>query len=478
MIPLVKNKFCIITFIFLLILTQQSSIMAVSIDDEEKAGEEFLLDVKHQLGVIDDPYVNGFINDLGQFLVQSVEIRPFKFRFYVIKNDDLNAFAGPGGYIFVFTGLIRAMDEVDELAAVMCHEIGHVTNRDISKQVAQYSKLSIASLLGVLAGALIGGDASEAVMLGSMGAAQQKQLAYSRDAERQADQAGFKYAAESGFDPTAIKKALMKLQEGNWGANEVPAYLLTHPINAERVSNIDSLLSSPYIVEEKPETTRFRNEYPIFRTIVMAEYGQKDEMLNYFTAELSKSPGSPLANLGMGIALEANEEYSKSIEYLEKAAKGFTEPSPVLNYLGEAYQANNEPDKAVSILKQALSKNGNDKTNLVTLAQIYQKNEEYDKAIKIYEKLKLMTPVEDNIFYNLGYSYGKENKLGLAHYNFGLFYKRSKNIKEAHFHFQEAKKEAKNDPELLKKIDDSITEIDKEKDKMKSEEKPGFSRYR
>ncbi len=478
MIPLVKNKFCIISLIFLLILSQQSIILAISIKDEEKAGQEFLKEVKQQLDVTNDPYVSGFINDLGQFLVQSAETRPFKFRFYVVKNDELNAFAGPGGYIFVFTGLIRAMDEVDELAAVMCHEIAHVTHRHISQQISQSSKLGIASLLGVLAGALIGGDASEALMVGSIGAAQQKGLSYSRDAERQADQAGFKYAAKSGFDPTAIKRALMKLQEGNWGANEVPAYLLTHPIGPERVSNIDSMLSSPYIVEEKPETVRFRKEYPIFRTIVMAKYGQKDEMINYFKSELSKSPGSSLANLGMGIVLETNEDNSKSIEYLEKAAKGLAEPSPALTYLAKAYEANNEPGKAVSILKKALSENGNDKANLQTLAGIYQENGEYNKAIEIYEKLKLFTPVEDDIFYNLGYSYGKENKLGLAHYNFGLFYKKSQNFKEAHFHFQEAKREAKNDPELLKKIDDSITEIDKEKGKTRSGEKPGFSGYR
>lgn len=475
MIPLIKNKFCIITLIFLFILSQQSSIFAISIEDEEKAGEVFLQDVKRQLEVIDDPVVNDFINDLGQFLVKSVETRPFKFRFYVVKNDELNAFAGPGGYIFVFTGLIRAMDQVDELSAVLCHEIAHVTNRHISQQASQYAKLGLATMIGILAGALIGGDASQAVMVGSLGAAQQKQLSYSRDAERQADQAGLKYTAKSGFSPTAIKDALMKLQAGNWRADEIPPYLLTHPIGPERISNIDSMLSSPYIVEDKPETAKFKKEYPIFRTIIMAKYGQRDEMINQFSSDLSKNPDSPLANLGMGILLKENDHYPRAIEHLEKAVKGIDEPLLALKYLSETYQLNNEPEKAVSILKEALDKNGNDKTSLLTLAKIYQDNEEYDKSIDIYEKLKLMKPVKDDVFYNLGYSYGKKNKLGLAHYNFGLFYDRLRNMKEARFHFQEAKKDASGNEELLKKIEDSMKNLDKDKDKNKKDQESGWN---
>ena len=196
-------------------------------------------------------------------------------------------------------------------------------------------------------------------------------------------------------------------------------------------------------------------------------------MTNQFSYELSKSPDSPLANLGMGIILKDKGEYLKSIDHLNKAVKGLADPAPVLRYLSEAYLFNNEPEKAILTLNEALKNNGNDKPNLITLAETYQKTEEYKKASKIYEKLKLMEPVADDIYYNLGYSYGRENKLGLAHYNFGLFYERLKNIKEAHFHFEEAKKKTTDDPELLRKIEESINTIDKEKKKKKTKEEPG-----
>src|SRR5512145_3129023 len=112
-------------------------------------------------------------------------------------------------------------------------------------------------------------------MVGTLAAIQQKQLGYSRDAERQADQAGFKYALDAGFDPAAITKVHKKLQAGNWGANEVPAYLLTHPIGPERISNIESMLKTPYVVVSNEETLQLRNLYPIFRTVIMAKYEQR-----------------------------------------------------------------------------------------------------------------------------------------------------------------------------------------------------------
>ncbi|MDM7920179.1 MAG: tetratricopeptide repeat protein, partial [Methanosarcina sp.] len=313
------------------------------------------------------------------------------------------------------------------------------------------------------------------VILGSQGAIQQKQLGYSRDAERQADQSGFKYTLGAGFNPGAIKSALAKLQAGHLGVNEVPGYLLTHPMGPERISNIESMLKTPYVVVSNEENLEFRRLYPIFRTVIMARYEQREEMTSYFSSELEKKPDSPLANLGMGIILKEKGEYKDSITYLEKAVKTLSDPSPAVSYLSEAYQLNGDTEKAVSILKEAINKNGDDKVSLLTLTTIYENAGNFEKTIEIYERLKLLEPVEDYIFYSLGYSYGKINKLGQAHYNFGLFHEQSKNIREAHFHYMEAKREAGDDPDLMKKIDESLSRISKDFKKLE-ENDDSFSR--
>ncbi len=451
----------------------QINIYALSIEEEKEAGEQFLKSVKEQLVIVDDPFVKKFIDDFGQYLASAVETKHFDFRFFVIKQDELNAFAGPGGVIFVYSGLIEAMDEVDELAAVLCHEIAHVSSRHISNRAEQYWKLGLATMVGILAGALVGGDAADAILIGSLAAGQQKQLAYSREDERQADQVGFKYIARSGFNPAGIKKALLKLQEGRWGINEIPPYLLTHPIGPERVSNIENMLSSPVMIPTRPETLQFKKTYPLFRTVIMAKYIEKYDMVQYYESELSKTPDSPLSHFGLALALVKKGNYSESIPHFEKAMEMLAEPLTVLRYLSQAYLLNGETTKAISALERAIKEDARDKVTLVTLAKAYLDSGAYSKASKIYERLTYMEPVEDEAFYNLGFSYGKEGKLGLAHYNFGLFYMKTHNPREASFHFEEAKKAALNNPDLLKKIEKSMENM-KRDGKGKGKDKPGF----
>ena len=140
---------------------------ALSIEEERELGETFLNSVRQNMDLIEDDFVNQYINDLGTYLTQPLQTKPFPFHFYVIKANDLNAFAGPGGHIFVYTGLIEAMTEIDELVSVMCHEIAHVSARHISHQIAQNTKISLATMAAILAGALIGGDVAAPVTLKS-----------------------------------------------------------------------------------------------------------------------------------------------------------------------------------------------------------------------------------------------------------------------------------------------------------------------
>ncbi|MGD9076294.1 MAG: M48 family metalloprotease, partial [Desulfobacteraceae bacterium] len=121
-------------------------------------GEKFLIQIRQILDFVDDDYAQQYISALGHYLLRPLEIRYFPFHFYLVKDYDLNAFAGPGGHIFVFSGLINEMDNIDELAAVMCHEIAHVTARHLAHRMEQSKNLGWATLAGLLAGILIGGS--------------------------------------------------------------------------------------------------------------------------------------------------------------------------------------------------------------------------------------------------------------------------------------------------------------------------------
>ncbi|MBW1754191.1 MAG: M48 family metalloprotease [Deltaproteobacteria bacterium] len=175
----------------------------ISIQKEEELSREFLSVVFRHYKVMDAVVIVNYINYLGQKILAAFPPQPFKYHFYVIKDDSLNAFASPAGHIFINSGLIQAMESEEELAGVISHEIAHASLRHISKKIERSKKTSMATMAGMAAGILLGiggaGDAAGAVIMGSAAAGQTSALAYSRDDEAEADQVGLKYLNRAGY---------------------------------------------------------------------------------------------------------------------------------------------------------------------------------------------------------------------------------------------------------------------------------------
>jgi beta-barrel assembly-enhancing protease len=453
--------------IALILISSASQLLAMSIDEENKLGKEFLTEVNKEVPVIDDPFVNDYLKDLGDYIGQYQDKKPFTLNFYIAKDSQLNAFAGPAGHVFVYSGLINAMDEVDELASVISHEIGHVSVRHLSSQTEKSKLVGLGTMAGVLAGALIGGDVADALIVGSVAAGNQVMLSYSRDDEREADQLGFKQAYRAGFKPEAFISALARLQQGQWGQNQTPAYLLTHPVDSERMSNLQTM--SRQFTDPAPteETERFRKIYPLFRTIVKAQSTEPKVAVRYFNSELEKEPDSSLAHFGLGMSLQNSGQYVSAIGQYNIALEGVSEKACVLRYLGEVYQLNGQNRDAISTFERVLKIKGKDKSALSMLAMSYQELEEYSKAVEIYERLTLLEPVKDDVFYNLGLCLGRQNNLALAHFNFGRYFKRTGDMETANFHFKKAGELAGADNALQEKIKKEMEEIKKDNKPMK-----------
>lgn len=448
--------------VFMLSFLGQPKIYALSIEDETLMGQQFVREVLRYYELVDDEFSNQYFRELGSYLSSFTTAKPFPLNFYIIKSTDLNAFAGPGGHIFVFTGFIIAMENVDEVAAVLCHEMGHVTARHVSERMDRSKKINLATMAGILAGALIGGDVAGAMIYGSMAAGAQAQLSYSRDDERQADQLENKYMVKTGFDPRAMLSALQKLQGGLYGAtNTVPVYLRTHPAGPERMSNLESMLThyTPGLINE--QVIRFRKDFALVQTILRAECLDPLYAKKMFTRNLEKNPGSSLDHLGLGIVWKKRAEYSSAVKHLEKALEKIPNPLPVLNHLGEAYQLMGEDRKAIEVFDQALKIDHSNITALYLQAISFQNIKDYDRSIQRLERLIRMKPLKDKVFYDLGVSYGRQNELGPAHYNFGIYFMKKRNIKDARYHFEKALEESKDNPLLIEKIDKGLKVLNK-----------------
>jgi beta-barrel assembly-enhancing protease len=443
-------------------LSLPSKAYALSIEDEWKMGQEFFLQVSSRYTLVSDPFACKYINDLGHYLLAPLETKPFPFHFYIISDDTLNAFAGPGGHIFFYAGLIEAMDQVDELAAVMCHEIGHIAARHLSKRIEQTKNIGIGTLAGILAGVLIGGPLAAALITGSMAAGMQAQYHFSREDERQADQLSYKYIRPSTFDSTAMIRALEKIQKGNWiGTGKTPPYLLTHPTGPERMSNLESLAGDDKSLNLSKEAVYFEALYPAFRTIVLATCKEPEDMVKQFQETLKKDPEAWLPQLGLGIVFMRENKYPEAISALNKARNQQPEFPPILRTLGEAYLMNGQQKKARHVLETALELDHNDKAALFLMGTLYEEEGKIEKGLRIFKKLSYLKPVKNDVYYHLGVCYGRDKQLALAHYNFGIFFKNSGRFQKAMFHFNKAKELASGNAALLEKISKETDGVEK-----------------
>lgn len=433
---------------------------ALSTEEETVMGQEFLVQIQERFQLLDDNFANQYINELGHYLIRPLETKHFPFQFYIIKTNMLNAFAAPGGHIFIFSGLIEALDNIDELAAIICHEIGHVAARHLSQRIEQNKMIGLATLAGVLAGILIGGSASGPLITGSLAAAQQAQLSYSRTDERQADQLGFKYMKAAGYNPAGMIGALEELAKGQWlGSNKIPAYLLTHPTGPERMSNLESLMSGYEPGEPKDEATSFRELFPVFKTVVTAKCLEPDEAKRIFDRKTKEIPESFLPHFGLGLVCLGESDYAPAIEQLKKSLEKNPGFVPALIHLGEAYQMSGQDRKAISVLEQALNLDGGNRRAIFLLGLSNEHLGQYDTAIALFKRLTAFGNERNEVYYHLGICYGNRNQLALAHYNFGLYFKNLRQIQKSRFHFHKAEELSSGNLRLRKKIREEMKDF-------------------
>jgi predicted Zn-dependent protease len=222
---------------------------------ERKLGEEIMRDIRRNVDYLDDDPILEYLNDFGNALV---EARPgargetgFDYGFFAVRDTQLNAFALPGGFIAVHSALLLAAQSESELASVLSHEIGHVAQRHIARMLGQQSQDVMIPLASIVLAALAsraGGDAAIGVFAAGQGLAMQRQLNFSRDAEREADRIGFQIMDGAGFETAGMVSFFGRLQTASRSYSDLtPAYLLSHPLTTERIADIQARIREmPY----------------------------------------------------------------------------------------------------------------------------------------------------------------------------------------------------------------------------------------
>ncbi len=222
---------------------------------ERKLGEEVMNSIRRDRDYIGDLPTLDYLNQFGSNLLSATpDARGeagYDFFFFAVRDPSLNAFALPGGFIGMHSGLVFAAQSESELASVLAHEIGHVSQRHIARMIGNQKQDSLLPIAGLLLGALAmrsSPDLGVAAMMGGTGLAAQRQLSFGRDAEREADRIGVSILNGGGFELGGMVTFFGRMQAaGRNRSDKVPAYLMTHPLTTERIADIEGRIRSlPY----------------------------------------------------------------------------------------------------------------------------------------------------------------------------------------------------------------------------------------
>lgn len=387
---------------------------------ERKLGEQIMRDIRRDRDYLDDGPLLEYLNNFGASLLavapESRGEATYDYFFFAVRDSMLNAFALPGGFIGVHSALMLAAQNESELASVMAHEIGHVAQRHIARMLGKQRQDALIPLAAVVLAALAASsspDASAALLLGGQGMALQRQLNFSRDAEREADRVGLHILREAGFDTSGMISFFGRMQTATRAyTDSAPAYLRSHPLTTERIADIQArtrgqpykqradsldfhLVRARVRVLQDPSPQGLRDALAVFgsqlqqktRTqIVAAKYGQafvalrqgaaaKAQALLQEAYASAQGPSAPvqsqaLASLGIDIKLAANQP-AEALKEAEAARARFPLSRGIAHQYADALIATGRHDDAVSYLRDQVQQYRQEPELQDQLAKVY-----------------------------------------------------------------------------------------------------------
>ncbi|MBS4052487.1 MAG: M48 family metallopeptidase [Methylomonas sp.] len=332
-----------------------SSGALISPIEEQEFGASFFRNLHSQTEISQDLEIQQYIQSIGRQLVAHSDNPSTPFHFFVVMDPNINAFAGPGGYIGVNSGLILLTEAESELASVMAHEIGHVTQRHLYRQIEAASKMSIPTVAATLAAILIGTQSprmGQAALMAVQAGSVQFQINFTRDNEKEADRVGMQTLAESSFDPRSMPTFFERLQQSTrYYGKGVPEFLRTHPVSESRIADTRGRAET-YPYRQYPDSMGYLLTKAKLYALTTHD---KNAALNHFSAleQQGTHEQRAVARYGIGLVHLHNLQYQAAGEIFQQLAAQYPNQPQYIAALARTAVENHELDKANQLFAKA-----------------------------------------------------------------------------------------------------------------------------
>ncbi len=423
----------------------------MSVAEEREMREKLLRQIESQAPLVRDPEVLEYVSEIGHNILDVISGKYFDYRFFVIKDDALNAFATPGGLIFVHTGLIEAIDTDNELACILAHECGHVQGRHIAKRMDKMKVVNIGTAVMAIASLFLGGGQSTSALLtSSLALGQSLSLKYSRQDEEEADRRGYQWICRAGYDPTGLITTLEKMTRNRFlGSDAIPSYLSTHPGSSQRITYIEDLVKEHPCPEKRKEDPCRLKRIQVKVKIMTHDPAR---MSVYYRRELMDKPDDLFMHYGLALALMGMRQYEQAFAQFDRVMALAPDKNQFKVDLGRACLAAGRFREALPLLSDYCRHFPRNYAARYYLGRAYLDNGLIDDAISTFKALEPVWPDYMNLYLEMGRAYSKANDKGMAHYYLFMYYRRLGDMQTAMYHKAMALENLPHESEFYKKL--------------------------
>lgn len=425
---------------------------------EQQLGRAFMRSVRQQAILNRDPEVRDYINAIGKKLGSVSDTPTYPFHFFVVINPAINAFAGPGGYIGIHSGLILTTESESELASVIAHEIAHVTQRHLYQAFEDAGRLSLPTAASMLAALLIGSQSPEigqaAIMAIQAGSAQH-QINFTRNNEKEADSIGMQTLARSNYDPHSMPLFFEKLQQSSrFYGKGPPEFLRTHPVTSARIAdtrNRSEKYSYRQVVDSK--------NYQLIKAKLRVLSAKKNrDTIKLFEKRTTRGTDEQkeVARYGLALAFHKNENFSSAISILNKLVENNPQQSHYATALAAALFEGGQRKKSLIVYKEAIERF----PALLSIRQSYGeallRSGEARKAQKQFLVIDRYILTSPELYKLIARTYKLTGEPAQSHRHLAEAYYLNGRINEAIRQLKLAQKAAKNNFYLLTQIEERL----------------------